>query len=383
MYAAKQEDAEVKDPYIGQVVADQFRILERVGAGGMGAVYRAVQPEMNRFVAVKILHARYLERPDLVSRFRREAKAMSHLSHPNTAKVFLAGQFDDGTLYYVMEYLEGRTLEQTVRAQGPMQALRMIRIMVPICGALEEAHRAGIIHRDLKPENIFLTEHGGIKDFPKLLDFGLAKVTEKQMGPGSVQLTRRGMVFGTREFMSPEQALGDELDARSDIYSLGVVMYEALTGKLPFRVSGNDNYLAVQVRSDPIPVGERVSGIRVPDVVGSVVMKAIERDPGARPSTAFALQIALEAAHESLAESIESGSLSLRPASEASVMRPLQLHNEEDEASRPTDIDHSKAPIRRASERLQPSRMPWVVFASGLMFFMLGLCALAYALLLR
>ncbi|HYQ14394.1 MAG TPA: serine/threonine-protein kinase, partial [Polyangiaceae bacterium] len=225
-----------KDPFIGrELLGGQFRVLEKIGTGGMGSVYRAEQPAMNRMVAIKILHPKLAGRKDLTSRFRREARAMSQLTHPNTVKVFMYGELeDDGSLYIVMEMLEGRNLNQTVRKEGPLPADRAIPILIQCCGALQEAHDLGIVHRDLKPENIFLSKQGGINDYPKVLDFGLAKVTERQMQPGSVILTQEGMVFGTPEFMSPEQAQGKTLDARSDIYSLAVILYEVLTGKLPF-----------------------------------------------------------------------------------------------------------------------------------------------------
>ena len=154
--------------YIGKEIAGQFRIIQRIGSGGMGAVYKAEQPEMNRYVAIKILHPKYVSRPDLVSRFRREARAMSHLSHPNTARVYLYGQLEDGACYIAMEYLEGKNLAQITRAEGMLKPARAVNIMVQVCGALEEAHRQGIVHRDLKPENIFLTSQGGIADFPKI-----------------------------------------------------------------------------------------------------------------------------------------------------------------------------------------------------------------------
>ena len=228
----------------------------------MGSVYKAEQPSMNRMVAIKILHPRFASRKDLVSRFRREARAMSHLSHPNTARVYMYGQLEDGARYIVMEYLEGKNLAQVVRAEGPMEADRAINIMIQVCGALDEAHRAGIIHRDLKPENIFLTQQGGTADFPKVLDFGLAKVTEKQMGRGSMMLTQQGMVFGTPEFMSPEQAQGKPLDGRSDIYSLGVILYELLTGKLPFDAEKPMDIMRAHVQDTAIPLNQRVPGKR-------------------------------------------------------------------------------------------------------------------------
>jgi serine/threonine-protein kinase len=166
--------------------------------------------------------------------------------------------------------------------------------MVQVCGALEEAHRQGIIHRDLKPENIFLTTQGGITDFPKVLDFGLAKVTQREMRPGSLILTQEGMVFGTPEFMSPEQARGQQLDARSDIYSLGCILYEMLTGKLPFDAAQPMDYLALQIRGTPIPLGERVPGLKFPPGLEAVVMKTIEKDPSRRYPTASDFAMALK-----------------------------------------------------------------------------------------
>src|SRR5439155_13254889 len=143
--------ARQQDPFIGRdILNGQFQILQKIGSGGMGSVYKALQPAMNRMVAIKILHPKLASRKDLVSRFRREAKAMSHLTHPNTVRVLLYGELDDGSLYIVMEYLEGKNLNQTVRAEGPMAYERALPILIQVCGALEEAHRTGIVHRDLK-----------------------------------------------------------------------------------------------------------------------------------------------------------------------------------------------------------------------------------------
>src|SRR5678816_1828108 len=175
-----------KDPFLGREILDgQFQIVQKIGTGGMGSVYKALQPAMNRTVAIKILHPKLAGRKDLTSRFRREARAMSQLTHPNTVKVFMYGELEeDGSLYIVMELLEGRNLNQIVRKEGPLTAERGIPILIQVCGALQEAHDLGIVHRDLKPENIFLSKLAGNADYPKVLDFGLAKVTEQQMQPG-------------------------------------------------------------------------------------------------------------------------------------------------------------------------------------------------------
>ncbi len=292
-----------QDPFIGRDILDgQFQILQKIGAGGMGSVYKALQPAMNRMVAVKILHPKLTVRKDLASRFRREARAMSHLAHPNTAKVFLYGELDDGSLYIVMEFLEGRNMNQTVRAEGPMSLERAVPILVQICGALEEAHRAGIIHRDLKPENLFLSQQGGMKDYAKVLDFGLAKVTEREMRPGSVMLTQEGMVFGTPEFMSPEQAQGKKLTPASDLYSLAVILYEALTGKLPFEARTGMEYIQLHVTGKPIPLAERAPDKSFPPLLQKVFDRAFEKSAANRFASALDFAAALEAVVEGKTE---------------------------------------------------------------------------------
>jgi serine/threonine-protein kinase len=284
----------VSDPLIGREIDNgEYRIVERIGTGGMGSVYKAEQPSMGRLVAVKVLHPRFANRDDLVSRFRREARAMSQLSHPNTARVYKFGQLDDGAAYFVMDYMEGKNLAHTVRAEGPMDADRALNIMIQVCGALDEAHRAGIIHRDLKPENIFLTQQGGTTDFPKVLDFGLAKVSERQMGRDSMMLTQQGMVFGTPEFMSPEQTLGEKLDRRSDIYSLGLILYELLTGKLPFDAEKPVDIMRAHVHEAAIPINQRVPGLRFSVDLEEVIAKAVAKKRDDRYETAIDLAQAL------------------------------------------------------------------------------------------
>jgi serine/threonine protein kinase len=288
--------ARQQDPFIGRdVLNGQFQILQKIGSGGMGSVYKALQPAMNRMVAIKILHPKLASRKDLVSRFRREARAMSHLTHPNTVKVYLYGELEDGSLYIVMEYLEGKNLNQTVRSEGPMTIERGLSILIQSCNALDEAHRAGIIHRDLKPENIFVTSQGGMKDFAKVLDFGLAKVTEREMRPGSIILTQEGMVFGTPEFMSPEQAQGKALTAGSDIYSLAVILYEVLTGKLPFDAKNPMEFIQLHVTTKPKPINERVPGKTFPPLLWQVLSHALEKKSEDRYASAAEFAHALQA----------------------------------------------------------------------------------------
>jgi len=399
--------------YIGREISGQFRIIQRIGSGGMGAVYKAEQPEMNRYVAIKILHPKYVSRPDLVSRFRREARAMSHLSHPNTARVYLYGQLEDGACYIAMEYLEGKNLAQVTRAEGMLKPARAVNIMVQVCGALEEAHRQGIVHRDLKPENIFLTTQGGIADFPKVLDFGLAKVTQREMRPGSLILTQEGMVFGTPEFMSPEQARGQQLDARSDIYSLGCILYEMLTGKLPFDASQPMDFLAMQIKGTPIPMGQRVHALSFPPGLESVVMKTLAKDPAQRYPTASDFAMALKGC---LQDQVDDDKMRSVPASEQSARFLLQgqdaaraapgAHDRAQAAGRPNGVAVAEAatvdraqpaaPAPAESVHLNPapaaavaavaavkpqSPVLWAAMGAGAMLLVGGLVALGMLLL--
>lgn len=287
------------DPFLDQtILGGQFQITKKIGTGGMGSVYQANQVDMNRSVAIKILHPKLATRKDLASRFRREARAMSQLTHPNTVKVFMYGQLDEGavgggSLFIVMEYLEGRNLNRAVKRDGPMGLPKAAAILIQVCGALQEAHNMGIVHRDLKPENIFLCRQGEIQDYPKVLDFGLAKVTERQMRPGSIQLTQEGMVFGTPEFMSPEQAQGKTLDARSDIYSLAVILYEALTGKLPFEARTPMEYIQKHVVEAPIPINQRVPEYQFPPQLWDALGRAMAKSPDARHQSAIEFAHAL------------------------------------------------------------------------------------------
>ncbi|HSY25840.1 MAG TPA: serine/threonine-protein kinase [Polyangiaceae bacterium] len=313
-----------QDPFIGrEILNGQFQILQKVGSGGMGAVYKALQPEMNRMVGVKILHPKLANRKDLVSRFRREARAMSQLTHPNTAKVFLYGEFDDGPLYIIMEFLEGKNLNQTLRADGPFAAERALPILIQASGALEEAHRAGIIHRDLKPENIFLVQTGTLHDFPKLLDFGLAKLGEHQLRPGSVILTQEGMVFGTPEFMSPEQAQGKPLTPASDIYSLAVILYEVLTGKLPFDAKSAMDFIQLHVTGAPIPLNQRVAGRTFPPLLEAVLARALSKRPEDRFPSAAEFAAALTAIQHG-AQSLPAD-LAPRPSPDAQKTQPIAM----------------------------------------------------------
>jgi serine/threonine-protein kinase len=351
------------DQYVGrEILSGEFRIIERIGAGGMGAVYRAHQPSMDRFVAVKILHRKFTNRKDLVSRFSREARAMSHLTHPNTAKVYLYGQLEDGSCYIVMEHLDGKNLGQLIRREGPMDPVRAIGVLLQACAALQEAHDKGIVHRDLKPENIFLCTQGGIKDFVKVLDFGLAKVTEREMRPGSMILTQEGMVFGTPEFMSPEQAQGKILDARSDIYSLAVILYELLTAKLPFDAKTPMDYVTLHVQATPIPLATRAPGRQFPPALQGVLDRAMAKRPEDRFQSAHEFAAALRgilspSTLQDLAQTLPAGTIPALPNA-PSATDQLAFERTTPKID-PGPLDHATSPSDRGpSTRPEPQPTP-------------------------
>jgi len=375
-----------RDPYIGQDIAGQFRIIERIGSGGMGAVYKAEQPDMNRFVAIKILHPKYVSRPDLVARFRREARAMSHLSHPNTARVFLYGQLEDNSCYIVMEHLAGMNLAQHVKAHGPFEVSRAINIMIQVCGALEEAHRAGIVHRDLKPENIFLSTQGGIEDYPKVLDFGLAKVSEREMRPGSLILTQEGMVFGTPEFMSPEQAQGKTLDARSDIYSLASILFEMLTGKLPFEAKQPMDFIAHHIQTPPAHLAERLPTREFPAGLDDVIQHCLAKRPEDRPASSNDFAMMLK---EVMQGKVMTGAMRALPVDAARQAAAHQQQAQQAQAraaqQHAQNRGHSSGRPSANDEPvyLPASRTPYYLLAGAALLALAGALALVAALLIK
>lgn len=243
----------------------------------MGVVYRAKQVSIDRVVAIKMMHARAAQDPQWVDRFHSEAKACSLLTHPNTVRLYDFGQTTLGNLYMVMEFLEGRSLQEVIEQESPMPAARVLRILMQCSASLSEAHAAGVIHRDIKPENIIVRDLAGATDFIKLFDFSIAKRADHAM-------TVAGMVFGTPQFMSPEQARGKEIDHRSDLYSLGVVAYAMLSATLPFHHQDAIEILKMHQSAEVPPLPDYV-----PSSVARVVMACLEKQPSRRPASALAL----------------------------------------------------------------------------------------------
>jgi predicted Ser/Thr protein kinase len=283
--------------WIGRLVGGRFRVTHVLGEGGMGVVYGAEQQMGStiRKAAIKTLHPHLSKDPSVLARFHRECGTVAQLEHPNTIKVFDFGAEADGTLYIAMEFVEGRSLDKVIEADGPLPPARVVDILEQVAGALNEAHGQGIVHRDLKPENVILGEKLGKTDFVKVLDFGIAARSESADRQKEQKLTQQGMVLGTPPYMSPEQFTGAELDLRSDIYSLGVMTYEMLTGSLPFNATTPWQWATEHMTAQPFPIEQRPSGYGVPKSMREAVMRSLAKEPAQRPATAQAFVAELKA----------------------------------------------------------------------------------------
>src|SRR6187399_2021807 len=275
------------DPLIGQLIGGRYRVTGVLGEGGMGVVYVGEQQMGStvRKVAIKTLHAHLSKDPSVIARFHRECGTVAQLEHPNTIKFYDFGSTADGTLYIAMEFVAGKPLAD-VLSHGPLSIERTIKIMRQVCGALDEAHLQGIIHRDLKPDNVILTDRAGETDFVKLLDFGIAARTESADAQKEQKLTQQGMVLGTPPYMSPEQFTGKALDARSDIYSLGVMSYEMLVGKLPFEADTPWQWATQHMSVQPTPFEVSAPSRDLPMVMRQAILKALSKDREQRQTSA-------------------------------------------------------------------------------------------------
>jgi eukaryotic-like serine/threonine-protein kinase len=288
------------DNYVGKTIAGKFRVEQLIGEGGMGRVFRATQTALDKPVCLKVLRKSLLSDERTVARFQREAKAASRLNHPNSISIIDFGACDDGALYIAMEYVAGEDLHQVLSKDGPLPEKRVIRIMSQVLAALTDAHAAGVIHRDLKPENIMVEQRRGDPDFVKVLDFGIAKIQELPGEEPSQALTRAGFVCGTPEYMSPEQARGAALDARSDLYAVGVMLYQCLTGVLPFEADSAVGFATMHLTTDPEPPRKKRADLAISESMNSLVLKAMSKDPNDRPQTAEVFRAELLAVGEGI-----------------------------------------------------------------------------------
>ena len=282
-----------EDLLLGRTIAGKYTVESRVGGGGMGSVYRARQAGLDKTVAIKVLHRELLAEATFASRFKREATSASRIDHKNSLRVIDFGEEPDGLLYIAMEYLEGRSLFRILRDEAPLAPSRIVDLSRQILAALAAAHEIGIVHRDLKPENVIVLskkdDEGKASEFVKVCDFGIAKLASK--GEVDEKLTLEGSIIGTPEYLSPEQARGGELDARSDLYSMGVILFEALTGEPPYR---GDTPLSIVLKHLDAPI-PRPSSLTptVDPKLEAVCLKALSKAPEDRFASAREMRAAL------------------------------------------------------------------------------------------
>lgn len=311
---------------VGRKVAGRFEVKELLGAGGMGSVYLAIQEPVGRRIALKVLNDELNRDSESVSRFRREAKAASLLKNPHTVTLYDFGQDEDGLLFLAMELLEGETLSDRLKRVDRLEWQNVLEFARQITESLSEAHQAGIVHRDLKPDNIFITHNGSQRERLKVLDFGIARLLKSVEGTES--LTQKGIIFGTPGYMSPEQAKGIEVDSRADLYALGVILYELLSGSPPFTSESIVMLLSQHITEEPEPLHEREPS--VPKPVSDLVMRLLEKEPDARAQSAQELLVEIE-----------------------SLMRPLPL-------TQPTPTTETSQ-TDTASQEAAPSRSSWAM----------------------
>lgn len=333
-----------RDPFIGLDLDGRYLILDKLGQGGMGAVYRGTQKSVDREVAIKVVSPGRMSEPEIVKRFLREARLASRINHPNAASVVDFGQTADGVFYLVMELVAGRTLSAVLRAEKVLEPQRVVRIGAQICQALEGAHAIPIIHRDLKPANILI----GANDFVKVVDFGIAKSLSAETL--SSTMTNADAILGTPSFMPPEAARAMPCDERADLYSLGCVLYVAASGRLPF-VSDDLPSMMMKHVVEPVP-----PLIGVPSALARVIYKLLEKEPADRYQTATATRLALEAALSAASSeaAVEPTTVKLSPMTgpeSAGVTVPI------DPTTLPT-------PMQTAVAASSPGRRTWLWIAA-------------------
>src|SRR4051812_16713779 len=276
-------DSQLQPPsLVGHILDGRYRIIRKIGEGGMGEVYAAEHVHIEKRFAIKLLRQEIVSNPEAVTRFRQEARSSSSIGHRNIIAIEDFGQLADGRIYMCMELLNGAALNDMITQ--PMGVDRLLNILIQTGHGLAAAHAKHIIHRDMKPENIFVTIGPNGEDVPKLLDFGIAKVSGND---GQNHLTQTGTIFGTPFYMAPEQALGNLVDARTDIYAVGVIMYECFSGTLPFQ---GDSFMAIltqHITMEPEPVAQRAAkaGRQLPPGLAETITRCMQKDPAQRFQT--------------------------------------------------------------------------------------------------
>src|SRR5262245_24100847 len=344
------------DPLIGETLAGKYLIEELIKSGGMGSVYRGKHILMDKRVAIKVLRPSLAMDDAVVARFSREAKAASRISHPHAVNVTDFGESENGVVFLVMEYLDGRTLKEIIKSEGAMPLARTVEIIRQVSGALDAAHEQGVVHRDLKSDNIMLSETNG-GEWAKVLDFGIAKIQQPE-GALDVDITAANLVIGTPQYMSPEQcSQAGPIDARSDIYSLGIIVFEMLAGRVPFTGESPTVIMMKQVQDPPPSILEARPDL--PVAVAQVVTKALAKQPDDRFQSAGDLSSALATV---AAAAEDPGFLAAAPATVANtpVGMPVLVEPDEETLVRPrqTMDESTVVQSRRNSAPLEQPVLP-------------------------
>ena len=338
---AVSEDRRLSDSnqaWLGKVVDGRYRVIEVIGRGGMGVVYRVEHLRMGKVAAMKVLHRDLASDPEVIHRFEREAAAISKLHHPHTVQVFDFGTAGEA-LYLIMEYVRGVDLAHMIQRDGPMPWARAAPLLAQVCSALQEAHELGIVHRDLKPENVLITRTAGGRDYAKVLDFGLAKLDQRD-APST--MTDRQQIVGTPYFMSPEQIRGDDVDARSDIYSFGALMFELLTAQHLFQGSTAVGVLTKHLTAEPDAPSMRAPKAGIDPQVDHLCRKALAKDMTQRWQSAAELANAIEEVY------VETVGYGTGPGQRPRPLRkPTEDELESDLRLRRSDIDAFERSLRR------------------------------------
>ena len=356
------------DHLIGQTLDRRYIVERKIGEGGMGVVFAVRHNVIERPLAIKVLKREVMRDSATISRFKREAQAASRIGHPNIVDVTDFGETPDGMTYSVMEYVEGETLAAAIKHGAPFSAERVARIASQIARALEAAHNKGIIHRDLKPENVFLADREGRPDFVKIVDFGIAKIQPVENAPTERRLTKAGAVFGTPEYMAPEQASGrGDTDRRADIYALGTIMYEMLVGKVPHKGTSMMQTIAMQLLDPVMPMSQVNPDVAIPPALEAIVMKALAKQRDDRFPTMAALGAELDRIGDPDAALQAVALQTLPPGADPSITPSPAAPIMSSDAAIPLSIADSPAP-RRNTPPSRPLHEPEFVSAGSRSF---------------
>lgn len=279
----------------GEIIAEKYRLESMIGEGGMAVVYKAVQMNIDRPVVLKVMQWQLRGNERAIKRFEQEARFTAKVNHPNVVSVFDVGLLAGGQPYLVMEYIEGESLRDRLEREGMLSLNTAAAIMIQICRGLNQAHKIGLIHRDLKPENIILQQDAERPDWVKIVDFGIAHLVE-----GYQRLTKTGNITGTVAYMAPEQLRNVKVDTRVDLYSLGILLFEMITGTVPFDADSTESILLKQLMDPPIPPSTLRADIPPDSLMDQIVLRALEKDPERRYQTATEMRLDLERSKQQL-----------------------------------------------------------------------------------